>query len=123
MGSCMLFSLLHPLLQRIQVEEVGVILVAPNWAPMIWFSAFAPLLWDQLWELPGRKDLLTRAQGSPLHPFPHGLKFWAWPLRGPGFLIIGLPHSVVNALQGARAPSTRAAYSYRWEKFVAWCRS
>lgn len=79
------FSLLHPLLQRIQVEEVDVILVAPYWPQMIWFSAIAPLLWGQPWELPSRRDLLTQVQGTLLHPFPRGLRLWAWPLRGPSF--------------------------------------
>lgn len=36
---------------------------------------------------------------------------------------MGLPQSVINTLQGARAPSTRAAYSYRWGVFQAWCMS
>ncbi len=39
------------------------------------------------------------------------------------FLAMGLPQSVVSTLQGARAPSTRAAYSYRWEMFQSWCDS
>lgn len=79
------FSLLHPLLQRIQVEDVNVILVAPNWPQMIWFSAIVPLLREQPWELPPRRDLLSQAHGTLLHPFPQGLRLWAWPLRGPSF--------------------------------------
>lgn len=36
---------------------------------------------------------------------------------------MGLSGSVVRTLQSARAPSTRAAYSYRWELFVSWCKA
>ena len=46
------FVLLHPLLQRDQVEEVSLIPVAPNWPQMTWFSVIAPLLHDQPWDLP-----------------------------------------------------------------------
>lgn len=35
---------------------------------------------------------------------------------------MGLSQSVVQTLQGARAPSTRALYVHRWNVFVAWCR-
>ena len=79
------FVLLHPLLQRVQVEEVSLILVAPNWPQMTWFSAIAPLLQGQPWELPVRRDLLSQALGTLFHPFPQGLRLWAWPLRGPSF--------------------------------------
>ena len=34
---------------------------------------------------------------------------------------MGLAPSVVDTLQGARAPSTRTAYAYRWEVFRVWC--
>ncbi len=77
------FVLLHQLLQRVQVEEVNLILVAPNWPQMIWFAEIAPLLQGQPWELPIRRDLLSQAQGTLFHPFPQGLRLWAWPLRGP----------------------------------------
>lgn len=77
------FTLLHPLLQRIQVEEVNLILVAPSWPQMIWFSVLPPLLQGHPWELPPRRDLLSQARGTLFHPFPQGLRLWAWPLRGP----------------------------------------
>ena len=79
------FVLLHPLLQRVQVEEVSLILVAPNWPQMTWFSAIAPLLQGQPWELPGQRDLLSQAHRTHFHPFPQGLRLWAWALRGPSF--------------------------------------
>ena len=36
-------------------------------------------------------------------------------------LDMGLTSSVVQTLQSARAPSTRAAYFCRWELFMSWC--
>ncbi|XP_029924002.1 uncharacterized protein LOC115371027 [Myripristis murdjan] len=91
------FALLQPLLRRVQVEHVRVILVAPLWPHMAWFSAIPPLLDRPPWELPRRRDLLSQANGALFHPFPAGLRLVAWPLRG-------------------------AAYSYRW-LFAAWCGS
>ena len=32
------FGLLPPLLQRIRIEEVRLVLIAPNWPHMVWFS-------------------------------------------------------------------------------------
>ena len=76
------FSLLHPLLWRIRLENAAVILVAPNWPHMPWFSEIAPLLNGTPWELPIQRDLLLQAQGTLFHPFPQGLRLWAWPLKG-----------------------------------------
>lgn len=79
------FSLLPNLLQRISQEEIEVILVAPYWPHMTWFSWVTPLLHGTPWKLPVRRDLLSQAQGTLFHPFPQGLNLWAWPLRGPAF--------------------------------------
>lgn len=79
------FALLQPLLRRIQVEHVRVILVAPLWPHMAWFSAIPPLLDGPPWELPCRRDLLSQANGALFHPFPAGLRLVAWLLRGTGF--------------------------------------
>ena len=89
------FVLLHPLLQRVQVEEVSLILVAPNWPQIVGApGAAAPPVsgpWDTLPSLsPG-----TQALGMA-------------PERAE-FLAMGLAPSVVDTLQGARAPSTRTA--------------
>ncbi|XP_030008050.1 uncharacterized protein LOC115431636 [Sphaeramia orbicularis] len=79
------FSLLPNLLQRISQEEVQVVLVAPDWPHMTWFSWVTPLLHGTPWKLPVRRDLLSQAQGTLFHPFPQGLDLWAWPLRGPAY--------------------------------------
>lgn len=77
------FSLLPSLWQRVRVEEVRLVLVAPLWPHMTWFSDIPPLLDGIPWELPVRVDLLSQRQGALFHPFPQGLRLWAWPLRGP----------------------------------------
>ncbi|XP_073319983.1 uncharacterized protein [Pagrus major] len=75
------FSLLRHLLWRIRLGDAAVILVAPNWPHMPWFSEIAPLLNETPWEL-SRRDLLLQAQGPLFHPFLQGQKLWAWPLKG-----------------------------------------
>ena len=75
--SCLLyafppFSLLQPLLQRVWTEEVRVVLVAPLWPHMTWFSDIPPLLDGNPWKLPVRRDLLSQGQGTLFHSFPKG---------------------------------------------------
>ena len=79
------FVLLPALLQRVRSEEMRLVLVAPCWPHMTWFSDIPPLLDGTPWELPVRRDLLSQAQGALVHSFPQGLKLWAWPLRGPNY--------------------------------------
>lgn len=43
--------------------------------------------------------------------------------RGGSLLEMGLPHMVVNTLQGAGALSTRASYSYLWRLFELCCKA
>lgn len=78
------FTLLPPLLRRIRVDGVRLLLVAPLWPHMPWFSEIPPLLDGTPWELPRRRDLLSQADGTLFHPFPTGLRLVAWPLRGTG---------------------------------------
>lgn len=76
------FVLLPSLLRRVRMGDRRLILVAPYWPHMTWFSDIPPLLDGTPWELPVRWDLLSQAQGTLYHPFPQGLRLWAWPLRG-----------------------------------------
>ena len=71
------FTLLQPLLRKVLVEHVQLILVAPLWPHMLWFSAIPPLLDGLPWELPHRRDLLSQANGALFHPFPEGLRLVA----------------------------------------------
>lgn len=56
-------------------------------------------------------SLSTRAQTLGLAPDRSSLS------------AMGLPQSVVQTLQGAWAPSTRAAFLYHWVLFESWCRA
>ena len=78
------FTLLQALLHRVQMEQVRLILVAPFWPHMSWFSMIPTLLEGQPWMLPLRGDLLSQAGGKLFHTFPAGLRLVAWPLRGTG---------------------------------------
>ena len=78
------FTLLQALLHRVQMEQVRLILVAPFWPHMSWFSMIPTLLEGQPWMLPLRGDLLSQAGGKWFHTFPAGLRLVAWPLRWTG---------------------------------------
>ena len=73
-------SLILPTLERVRTQRLSMILVAPGWG--CWRSDIVPLLCDQPWQLPLRRDLLTQAKGEIFHPRPEDLDLWAWPVRG-----------------------------------------
>lgn len=69
------------------------------------------LLSGEPWQILLRKDLLSQAGGRLWHLTPSLLNLWFWLLT----------RTVTQTLQCARAPSTRALYSYSWEIFKIWC--
>ena len=73
-------KLIPPLLERVRLQGLTVILVAPGWGS--WRSEIAPLLYDHPWRLPPLRDLVSQADGDILHPRPVELDLWAWPVRG-----------------------------------------
>ena len=73
-------SLIPPLLERVRMEGLSVILVAPAWGA--WRSEITPLLCGRPWQLPLRRDLLSQAGGEIFHPQPGDLDLWAWPVSG-----------------------------------------
>lgn len=73
-------SLILPTLERVRTRRLSLILVAPAWGS--WRSEIVPLLCDQPWQLPLRRDLLSQARGEIFHPRPEDLDLWAWPVRG-----------------------------------------
>ena len=79
--------LIPPLLERIRLEGHSVLLVAPAWGT--WRSEVSPLLYAPPWHLPPRRDLVSQAEGSILHPRPVELDLWVWPIRGPPSLPVG----------------------------------
>ncbi|XP_073720453.1 uncharacterized protein [Misgurnus anguillicaudatus] len=76
-------ALLPGVLERVRRNNVRLLLVAPFWPNRIWFSDLVSLLDGSPWEIPVRRDLLSLAGGSILHPRPELWKLWVWPLRGP----------------------------------------
>ena len=73
-------ELILPTLERIRLQGLSVLLVAPGWGS--WRSETAPLLYDDPWRLPPLRDLLSQANGDILHPRPQDLNLWVWPVRG-----------------------------------------
>ena len=58
---------------------------------------------------------------DPVPPLPSGAQVGGLAPERDRLLALGLPVPVVRTIQEARAPSTRMAYSYRWEGFSTWC--
>ena len=58
---------------------------------------------------------------SPFPPLSRGAQAGGLAPEKDRLLALGLPEPVVASIQHARAPSTRAAYSYRWQVFTTWC--
>ena len=73
-------ELIHPTLERVRLQGMTVLLVAPAWGS--WRSEIAPLLYDRPWPLPLYRDLLQQAGGEIFHPRPADLDLWVWPVRG-----------------------------------------
>ncbi len=63
-------------------DGVCQLLVAPFWLGQVWFSDLISLLDGSPWEIPVRRDLLSQAAGTIVHPRPELWKLWVWPLRG-----------------------------------------
>ena len=76
-------ALLPGVLERVRRDGVQLLLVAPLWPGRVWLADIMSLLEGPPWEIPVRRDLLSQAGGSVLHPRPELWKRWAWPLRGP----------------------------------------
>lgn len=60
---------------------------------------------------------------GPVPPLSRGAQTGGLAPERDRLLALGLPGPVVATIQHARAPSTRAAYSYRWQMFATWCAS
>ncbi|KAL0149475.1 hypothetical protein M9458_055263 [Cirrhinus mrigala] len=87
-------ALLPGVLERVRRDGVLRLLVAPYWPARAWFSDLVSLLDGSPWEIPVRRDLLSQAGGTILHPRPE-----LWKL----------------------APSTRKLYALKWKLFTSWC--
>ena len=77
-------QLIHPTLERVRLQGLSLLLVAPGWGS--WRSEIAPLLYDVPWRLPPLRDLVSQADGDILHPRPADLDLWVWPVSGSAWL-------------------------------------
>ncbi len=75
-----LIALLQQVLRRIR--EHKLILIAPLWRNQPWVSVLSQLLEAALWPIPLRRDLLSHANSTLLHPRPELWALHVWPLNG-----------------------------------------
>jgi hypothetical protein len=75
-------ALLPGVLARVRRDAVSLLLVAPFWPGRAWFSDLISLLDGRPWRVPIRRDLLSQAGGTIVHPRPELWNLWVWPLRG-----------------------------------------
>ncbi len=115
-------SLLAQILCKVREYEEQVLLVAPYWPNRTWFPELMLLATAPPWQIPLRRDLLSQ-RGHPLAPASRLVES---PRMVPGrdAEVLGdLPQEVVNTITSAGAPSTRHAYTLKWNLFVEWCSS
>ena len=72
--------LISPTLARVRTRGLRLLLIAPAWGS--WRSDIVPLLYNQPWQLPLRRDLLAQAGQEIFHPRPQDLDLWVWPVQG-----------------------------------------
>ncbi len=114
-------SLLAQTLCKIREDEEQVLLVAPYWPNRTWFPELMLLATAPPWPIPLRKDLVSQRRGTLWHPPPVET-----PRMVPGWdaeVLADLPQEVALTITSARAPSTRRAYTLKWNLFVEWCSS
>ncbi|KAI2660026.1 ORF V: Enzymatic polyprotein [Labeo rohita] len=99
-------ALLPGVLERVRRDGVRFLLVAPYWPARAWFSDLISLLNGSPWEIPVRRDLLSQAGGTILHPRPELWKLWASPLHLEGLRggYCGLPRPTWWPFSGQRPP-------------------
>jgi hypothetical protein len=72
-------ALLPGVLERVRRDGHRLLLVAPFWPGRVWFSDLIFLLDGSPWEIPVRRDLLSQAGGTLVHPCPELWKLWCGP--------------------------------------------
>ena len=73
-------DLIPLVLARVRAQGSTVLLVAPAWGS--WRQEISPLLYDQPWQLPLWRDLLSQAGHEIFHHRPQDLDLWVWPVKG-----------------------------------------
>ena len=75
-------SMLPQVLARIRETNCAVLLIAPRWENQTWFPELMRLADAAPWPIPVRRDLLSQARGSILHPRPEHWSLHAWEING-----------------------------------------
>ena len=71
-------SMLLQVLAKIRETRCAVLLIAPHWENQPWFPELMSLSDTAPWPIPARRDLLSQARGSTLHPHPEHWSLHAW---------------------------------------------
>ncbi len=116
-------SLLAQTLCKIREDEEQVLLVAPYWPNRTWFpGTHAPR------DSPSLAN--SSEEGSAFSETGHPMAPASGPVETPRMVpgwdaeVLGdLPQEVALTIASARAPSTRRAYTLKWNLFVEWCSS
>ena len=66
------------MLERVRTGGARLLLFAPGWGT--WVSVITPLLYDEPWTLPLRRDLLRQAGDEIFHERPQDLALRVWPV-------------------------------------------
>ncbi|XP_051960623.1 uncharacterized protein LOC127628011 [Xyrauchen texanus] len=110
-------SLLAQVLCKVREDEEQVTLVAPYWPTRAWFSDLVLLTTAPPWQIPLRKEEFALVSASR-------------PLETPRLVpgrdaedLAGLPPTIVDTINQARATSTRHLYAQKWHLFADWCSS
>ncbi len=111
-------SLLAQTLCKFREDEGQVLLVAPYWPNRTWFPELMLLTTAPPWPIPLRKDMLSQRRGTLWHPVETPRMVPGWDAE-----IADLPQEVALTIASARAPSTRRAYTLKWNLFIEWCSS
>jgi len=72
--------LIAPVLQKIQIDNCCILLIAPAWPGQAWFPTILSLLVDFPRKLPNHRKLLSQKAGRVFHSNPQDLSLHAWPL-------------------------------------------
>ncbi|KAI2661494.1 Gag-Pro-Pol polyprotein [Labeo rohita] len=109
------------ILGLLQLTWVSLLLVAPYWASRVWFSDLISLLDGSPWQILVRRDLLSQAGGTILHPLPRAVKSVSVTPEGAQLIVSGLSTEVAETILQSKAPSTRKLCGLKWRLFTSWC--
>ncbi len=116
-------SLLAQTLCKIREDEEQVLLVAPYWPNRTWFPELSAPRDSPSLANSSEEGSAFSETGHPMAPAPGPVET---PRMVPGWdaeVLADLPQEVALTITSARAPSSRRAYTLKWNLFVEWCSS